>query len=237
MADVDFSKIFKTAERKRIPLKLGISGLAGSGKTLSALRLAAGLCEGDYNGIILADTENSSAELYSHVGPFRHCNLSKPFEPEKFVKLLELAQLAGAKCVIIDSASHEWNGEGGCLDIHQKMGGKFQDWAHVTPRHNKFIEAIKQAKCHVILTFRQKEDATLLNENGKVRVIKAGLKDETREGMAYELSVAFDVNKEHLATTSKDRTGVFMDRTPFMITEDTGKEILNWLNNTNNKGE
>jgi hypothetical protein len=230
MAEINFDSIFKIAERKRIPLKFSISGLAGSGKTMSAIKLAKGLVKGDMGKVIFADTENSSAQLYAELGPFRHANINKPYEPEKFVKFIELAQQAGAEVIIIDSASHEWNGEGGCLDIHSKLGGKFQDWAHVTPRHNKFIEAIKQAKCHVILTFRQKEDAALLNENGKVKVVKAGLKDETREGMAYEMSIAFDVNKEHLATTSKDRTGLFMDRTPFVISEETGTEILNWLN-------
>jgi hypothetical protein len=57
---------------------------------------------------------------------------------------------------------------------------------------------------------------------------KVGLKGVTREGMDYEFTVVLDLDIKHQATASKDRTGLFSNPIPFMITEQTGIKIRTW---------
>ncbi len=221
----------KKSKRENVKLRLGISGASGFGKTYSALLLAYGMTK-DWNKIALIDTENSSASLYSDLGDFSVLDLQAPYSPERYIQAIEVCEKAQIEVIIIDSISHEWQGTGGCLQIHEKMGGRFQDWAKVTPRHQTFIDKILQSTCHIITTTRRKIDYSLdIGNNGKTKVVKHGTKEITRDGYEYELTVNFElVNEQHLTKASKDRTGLFMDKPEFTITEKTGEKLLNWCN-------
>ena len=107
-------------------------------------------------------------------------------------------------------------------------GNSFTNWGKVTPRHNKFVEAILQSKCHVICTLRTKTDYVLVEKNGKQVPEKVGLKAITREGWEYDLTVVFDLDMKQQATTSKDRTNMFMNKPQFLPSAETGKQILKW---------
>lgn len=49
-----------------------------------------------------------------------------------------------------------------------------------------------------------------------------------RDGMDYEFTLMFELDRDsHLASAGKDRTSMFQD--PEIISEETGKKILNWL--------
>jgi hypothetical protein len=220
----------QTASRKRAKIKMALQGPSGSGKTYSALLLAFGLCA-DWTKIAVIDTENHSAELYSDLGRYNTVNISAPFSPEKYIEAINLCQQADMHVIIIDSISHEWEGNGGILDIHGNMAGNsFTNWAKLTPRHNAFIQAILQSSCHVIGTIRSKQDYVLSERNGKVVPEKVGLKGVTRDGMDYEFTLVFDIDIKHNALASKDRTGLFTGKPEFRITSETGIEILNWCN-------
>ena len=52
-----------------------------------------------------------------------------------------------------------------------------------------------------------------------------------RDGVEYEFTTVFDLNMHHQAQTSKDRTNLFGDKI-FTITEETGAQIMQWLNET-----
>lgn len=221
----------KQSQRQQVKLRLGLSGASGFGKTKSALLLAYGMTQ-DWNKIAVVDTENSSASLYSDLGNYNVLDLQAPYSPERYIQAIELCEKSGIEAIIIDSASHEWNGSGGCLEIHEKLGGRFQDWANVTPRHQSFINKILQSTCHIITTTRRKMDYSLdIGSNGKTQVVKHGTKEITRDGFEYELTINFElVNENHLAKASKDRTGLFMNKPEFVITSATGKLILEWCN-------
>ena len=47
----------KKATRKQVKLRLNISAPSGAGKTMSALRMAKGIC-GDWSKVAVIDTEN-----------------------------------------------------------------------------------------------------------------------------------------------------------------------------------
>jgi hypothetical protein len=219
------------AERHQVKLRIGLSGPSGFGKTYSALLLAYGITN-DWNKIALIDTENKSASLYSHLGDFNVLSLEEPFSPERYIKAIKLCEDSDMEIIIIDSISHEWQGKSGCLEIHEQLGGRFQDWAKVTPRHNSFIDAIILSKCHIITTSRRKVDYSLDKDgSGKTKVMKLGTKEITREGFEYELTVNFELlNDNHLVSASKDRTGLFSGKPEFIINSSTGKKLIEWCN-------
>jgi len=218
----------KKATRQQVKLRLGLSAVSGGGKTYSALLLAKGLV-GSYDKIAVIDTENNSASLYSHLGEFSTLDLSAPYTPERYIQAIKTCEDAGMECIIIDSITHEWDGKGGILEIHSSMtGNSFTNWSSITPRHQKFIDAILQSKCHVVTTVRRKTEYEMIKDGTKTKVEKAGLKEVTREGFEYELTVNFNLDEKHNCTASKDRTGLFMDKPIFTITEDTGLIIKEW---------
>ena len=218
----------RKATRSQAKLRVGVTGPSGAGKTYSALLIARGLTD-DWNKIAVIDTENGSGELYSDMGDYNVLTLNAPFSPEKYVEAIKTCEEGGMDVIVIDSTSHEWDGPGGCLEIQEKLGGKFQDWAKVTPRHRAFLDAILKSPCHIITTNRKKQDWSMEKDgNGKTTVAKMGLKDVQREGFEYELTLSFDVTIRHLASASKDRTGLFMDKPEFIITEETGRQLKEW---------
>lgn len=220
-----------TAQRKRAKIRLSIQGPSDSGKTFSSLLIAKGLV-GDWSKICVIDTENHSADLYSHLGDYNVLTLGKPFTPEAYIQAIELCETSGIKAIIIDSLSHEWEGEGGILDIHSSMvGNSFTNWSKVTPRHNALVQRILQSDCHVIATFRTKQDYVLSDKNGKMVPEKVGLKSVTKDGMDYEFTTVFDLDIHHNATCTKDRTSMF-GQIPIKLTESTGKSILQWCEGT-----
>jgi hypothetical protein len=218
------------ATRKKVKLRMGLSAVSGGGKTYSAILLAKGLTDGDLSKVAIIDTENGSASLYSDLGEYNTIELTAPFTPERYIEAIQACENAAMEVIIIDSITHEWDGEGGLLDVHSKMtGNSFTNWASLTPRHNKFVQAILQSKAHVITTVRRKQDYDLSKDgNGKTKVEKAGTKEITREGFEYELTINFNLDERHNCTASKDRTGLFMDKPFFTITPETGKLIKQW---------
>lgn len=215
------------ASRKKAKIKLALQGPSGSGKTYSALLIANGLCN-DWNKIVVVDTENQSADLYAHLGKYFVLNISAPFTTEKYIEALYLCIQAGMEVIIIDSISHEWQT---ILDIHSNMtGNSFTNWSKLTPKHNDFLQAIIQANVHIIATIRSKQDYVLVEKNGKQVPEKVGLKAITREGMDYEFTLVFEMNLHHQATATKDRTSLFIGKTPFIPSIDTGAQIADWCN-------
>jgi hypothetical protein len=221
----------KRAQKKLVKLKIGLSGASGFGKTYSALLLAYGIT-GDWSKIAVIDTENDSASLYSDLGEYNTLSLQSPYTPERYTEAINTCVNAGIEVVIIDSISHEWEGKGGCLEICESLGGRFADWAKVTPRHNSFVQSILTANCHVITTVRRKHDYDMCkNDKGKTEVTKVGTKEVTRDGFEYELTVNFEfINDKHLVKASKDRTGLFANSPEHVITHDTGKRLISWAN-------
>src|ERR1035437_688265 len=221
-------QLLAKAERKQALIKLAIQGPSGSGKTYSSLLLAYGLV-GNWNHIVVIDTENNSSHLYSHLGNYNVLSLSEPFSPERYIEAIETCEKAEMRAIIIDSISQEWEGNGGIIESHGSMAGNsFTNWNRVTPRHNAFVQKMLQSPCHILATIRSKQDYVLTDKNGKMVPEKVGLKGVTRDGMDYEFTVVLDLDIKHQATASKDRSGLFANPLPFLITEQTGSKIKIW---------
>ena len=219
------------ATRKKVKLRLNLSAPSGAGKTYSALKLAKGLV-GEWSKIAVIDTENGSASLYEHLGDFNTIDLQPPFSPERYIQAIDTCLTAGMECIIIDSSSHEWSGPGGCLEINENLanakyrGNTWSAWNETTPRHDAFVSKVLHAPVHIITCTRSKME-TVMTDDKKVK--KVGMKDIQREGWEYELTVSLNIDRDtHKAIASKDRTELFDNKEPFLITEKTGELIRDW---------
>ena len=217
---------FQRAERRRAKARIAITGPSGSGKSMAALLIAKGI-----GGKIAAiDTENESLSLYADIAPFDTQVLRAPFTPERYIAMIQEAEQERYDSIIIDSLTHEWMGKGGILEIHDAMpGNSWANWAKVTPRHNKLIEAMLQSTAHIIVTMRSKTEYVQTQKGGREVVEKVGTAPQQRDGMDYEFTLCLDVQQSHVAGASKDRTGLWLNRYE-MITVKHGQEMLDWLN-------
>jgi hypothetical protein len=240
----------KKAERKKAKLKLGMSAPSGGGKTLGALLIAYGLMKEKYPKlpdaelwakIAIIDSENGSGELYANtekagvpIGEYCAITLTAPFTPEKYIEGIILCFNEGIEVCIIDSTTHLWAGVGGALekqgDIAKRTGNSYTAWRDVTPSHNRFIDTMLQTDIHIIATMRSKTEYVQEKDQttGKTTVRKVGLNPIQRDGMEYEFTAFLEIDAEHNAFGSKDRTGL-VDQLYFKISPDVGKQFMKWL--------
>lgn len=223
----------RKAERRKAKLRLGLAGPSGAGKTMSALKLAAGLG----GRICLIDTERGSGDLYAHLFNYDIITIEPPFKPSAYVEAIKAAEAAGYDVIIVDSLSHAWSDEGGLLDQADKLsagGNRFTVWADLTPQHRLLVNALIGSPKHIVATVRSKtayelQEYTDQKGNKKSRPVKMGMAPVQREGMEYEFTVFMDIEINHQAHASKDRTDLFKDEV-FQIDETTGKRLIAWLN-------
>jgi hypothetical protein len=224
----------RDAQRQQAKLRLMATSPSGGGKTFGSLLLAAGLG----GKIVLIDTERGSSDKYDQrpdLPKFRVIPFDPPFTPEAYIEAIDAAEADGADVIIIDSTSHEWDGPGGCLELVDEIarakfrGNTWSAWSELTPRHRKFIDRMLASRCHIIATARSKTETAQVDDGGRKKVVKLGMKSITRDGTEFEFDVVLDiVHDGHFAVASKDRTGVFSGD-PKPITAETGRKLAEWL--------
>lgn len=101
----------------KLPLMIGVTGYAGSGKTLSALRLAAGVQRVHGGDVWCIDTENRAQE-YAEQVKFRRVSMAAPYSPDDYLAAVKHIRGKGGRVIVIDSMSDEHDGPGGVLDMH-----------------------------------------------------------------------------------------------------------------------
>ena len=222
---------FKKATKAQAKLRLGLIGPAGSGKTMTALRVAHGLG----GRIAVIDTERGSASLYAGERGLAFDVLElETYEARHFIEAIADAEAAGYEVLIIDSLSHAWAGKGGILEFVDKAakrsgGGSFSGWRDATPLHNQLVDAILGAKMHIICTLRSKVEHVIEQVNGKTTVRKVGLQPVQRDGLEYEFTVVGDVNQDHELIVTKTRAAFLKDAIVREAGEDLGKQLRAWL--------
>lgn len=178
---------FREGKRESLSLLIGLAGGTGSGKTYSAMRLATGLAGGKKFGVV--DTENGRANFYADYFKFDHGNLFAPFRPDAYVEAIQAFDKAGYPVIVVDSASHEYAGEGGILEWHDELLDEFVDravkagdsrapwqiaeaqkmraWIEPKMAHKSMMSRLLQVKAHVILCFRAEPKTEIAKENNK----------------------------------------------------------------------
>jgi len=202
---------FAPATREQAKARIGLQGPAGSGKTMSALKIAERLADGGQIGLV--DTERGSALTYAPVPgrpdlggiPFLHMPMDN-YDPRNLIEACRAAAAAALPVLIVDSWSLFYNGKGGLLQIVDQAGnvpgsgGTFGGWRTGTPIEQNMLEALLNYPGHVICTMRTKGDYSI---EGK-KVTKLGIKPIQREGAEYELGLIIDM-VEGTGTVTKTR--------------------------------
>ena len=226
--------MFRPAKRSSAKLRLALCGPSGSGKTYSALQIAQGLG----GRIALIDTERGSGDLYSDLCAYDVAQLTPPYTPARYIEAIRAAEKAGYDTLIVDSLSHAWSGPGGVLEMQDRAAKALKNslaaWREVTPEHNGLVDSLLQSSCHVIVTMRTKTAyETQQQEGAKTKVVKVGLAPVQRDGLEYEFTVVLDLSVDgHIATGTKDRTGLF-DGQHFVVNCETGRMLSRWLQGNN----
>lgn len=228
----------KKAKREKIYVKLALMAPSGGGKTYGSLRLASGMADeikketGKNAKILLANTEQKRGYYYANEFDYDIVDIEPPHNPEKYVELIDFAVSEGYDILIIDSSSHEWEGKGGCLELQQQAGGTYQAWSKITPRHNRFIDAIADSPIHIIATMRGKDQYEVnKDDRGKTSVQKLGVGAKQRDGFEYEFTCTFLIDqKTNCAEVQKDNTHIFEGEGATLLTENHGRKIIQWAN-------
>ena len=216
---------FKAVEavREKIAVKIALMGASGSGKSYASLRLATGMLDemekidGKRGKILLANTEGSRGRYYANEFKYDIVDLEPPYNPELFIDLINYAVDEKYSVLIIDSSSAEWEGKGGCLELQQQLGGKYQDWARISPRHDRFIDALALSPIHIIATMKGKDQYEVdKDDRGKVSVKKLGVGAKDRDS--------------HIAKSEKDNTHIFEREGDVLLSEAFGEKIIKWAN-------
>ena len=160
----------KPAVRSRVPLLIGIMGPSGGGKTYSALRLATGIARVAGGEIFMVDTESRRGLHYADTFRYRHVDFGAPFSPWDYLAVFQHCADKGARTVIVDSMSHEHEGPGGVLEMHQAeverlSGGnpekvdkiKLLAWAVPKQARRRLLNSVLQLDLNVIFCFRAKD--------------------------------------------------------------------------------
>jgi hypothetical protein len=221
----------RKARRSATKLRLLLTGPSGSGKTWGALQIAKGMG----GRTVVIDTEEGSSDLYDHLHDFDVIDLRPPFSPERYIEAIKAAEAAGYEVIVIDSVTHCWSGPGGCLEILEDVakaqfrGNTWSAFSVITPRWRAFVDAILRSPAHVICCGRSKTETAQVDDHGKKKVAKLGMKLEARDGLEFEFTCVLDlIHDGHYATVSKDRTGLFAGD-PKPITPATGRRLAEWL--------
>lgn len=238
----------EAAARSQALLRLALCSVSGAGKSYGALLLAKGIVEymlevGALTGVLrgkvgVVDTERKSASLYAHLFPYDKINLDPPYTFARYEGALSALERAGCAVIILDQISHAWAGKGGALEVVDELKkssrSDFSPWSEVTPEQNAFVERLLASPAHLICNMRAKS-AYVMEEysdragHKKSKPKKIGMAPVQRPGIEYEFTTVLDIEHgTNLATASKDRTSLFVDR-HVKLNEEWGKKLAHWL--------
>lgn len=241
---------FIPAHEKPVILRLllALAGPTGSGKTYSALEIAAGVC--GKNPCALIDTENGRALHYRADFNFDHDDLQPPFRPGAYTAKVKEATDAGYGAIIIDSGSHEHAGEGGLLDWHEEELQRMakDDWkkrercamaAWIKPKmaHKAFVHALLRQPAQLIIVCLRAERKTKPvkdPQTGKMVPTDVGFKMITEKTLPYEFTAALMMRDPEdggqpgtydVVKCTKHLLPVFDGK---LITRDLGQRLVAW---------
>lgn len=223
---------FKPAKRSQSKLRLALMGAAGSGKSLTALKIAAGI-----GGKIAAiDTERGSLSKYAgDVCEFDVLELTD-YHPANYIKAIQAAVANGYDVLLIDSLSHAWAGSGGILEQvdraakRSQSNNSFAAWRDVTPLHNQLIDTILGANVHIIVTLRSKTEYVLEPDpRGKMMPRKVGLAPVQREGLEFEMDIVAEMDMDNTLVVTKSRYSALSGAVVPKPNADLGKQLKAWL--------
>lgn len=180
------------AKRERVPLLIGLVGPSGGGKTGSALELSHGIQDIAGGDIGAIDTEARRMLHYAQSPAFsdpkrrfsfNHLSFGAPFSPMDYWSAIEHFIKKGVRTIIVDSMSHEHEGQGGMLEMHESEMNRLAGLWGVSPskttmaawsvpksERRKLINNILQQNINFIFCFRAKEKIKIVTGRDPVQL-------------------------------------------------------------------
>lgn len=212
---------------------IGIAGISGSGKTYTALLMARGMVN-KASEIGFLDTENKRGSLYADIldGKFMIGDLYPPFSPNRYAQAIKEFQEAGVKVLVVDSVTHEWEGEGGCDDIANEpflRGKKMANWIGAKREHKSFMNVLLQSNMDIICCIRAREKTDFKDPT---KPVSLGIQPVCEKNFMFEMTASMLMYNE-------GKNQQFLKLPSFLkqsfgngagyIGIDTGKKIREWL--------
>lgn len=242
MSDQENIVTFTKAQREGSHILASMEATSGRGKTLSALLLGRGLV-GPSGKLGLLDTETGRGKIYAEAipGGYEYGELTPPYTPERYIAAIKAAEEAGLDCLIVDSASHEWEGIGGIGEIAESgttQSGRplsgLQKWAKPKARHKRFVQTLLTTRMHIIVCLRAKEKMIQRQgPNGKDEIVSGGWVPVQEKFFGYEMTLRlfFPEGQKpgvpELVKCPADLLGAFA--TGAQVSVETGTRIAEWV--------
>lgn len=228
----------KPATRKGFKPLIGLYAESGCGKTYSALLLARGLV-GPAGNITMIDTESGRGSLYADVipGGYNTIDFEAPFRPKRFIEAIEAVEKSRADVLLVDSASHEWEGIGGVLEwaTENETAGKKgrQIWKDPKMDHERMVGKLLQTRLPIIVCMRAKHllVETVDPQTRKKEMVKdPDATPKQAEDFIYSMTFHAEIKQDHSLRITKvshpTLRACFPDQGPITIA--TGEALAKW---------
>lgn len=236
------SLMFRPAERTNAKPLIGLYAESNCGKTYSALLLARGFV-GPSGRIGMIETESGRGEAYAATipGGYDVLSIRDNFSPKAYGDAISAAEKANLDALIIDSASHEWEGTGGVLDMaatNMASGKKgVLAWQQPKMDHSRFfmLRLLASPIPIIIVCMRAKYPMREVGKpgGGKEWVRSEVLEPKQSDDILFEMATHGWIDHEHRLHVTRyqlpDLKDVIRDGEP--ITVETGARLAAWARN------
>ncbi len=226
----------RPAQRGETKALIAISGPSGSGKTYTAIQIARGMVSHP-SKIGLLDTEHGRGSLYADIldGPFMIADLYAPFSPSRYSTAIKEFQDAGVEVLVVDSGSHEWEGEGGCDDIANmpKADGTpraVANWVGAKREHKGFMNTLLHSNMNIIVCLRARDKTDFKNPKEPVSL---GMQPICEKNFMFEMTAS-------LMMSNEGKNQKFLKLPQFLkeafgdgngyLGQETGRKLIEWIN-------
>ena len=232
------SYVIRPARRSEAKPLIGLYAESGCGKTLSALLLARGFV-GPTGKIVMIETESGRGEAYEDLlpGGYDVCSMRDSFSPKEYGQALTACEAASPGALIIDSASHEWEGAGGVLAMaaENTSAGKkgVAAWTQPKMEHQRhfMLRLMATPIPLVIVCMRAKYPMVEVPVNGVKQWTRSTvLEPKQAEDILSEMFVHGWIDREHrfqpTKYTREDIKAAIRPNEP--ITIESGQRLAEW---------
>ena len=229
---------FRPAKRSEAKPLIGLYAESGCGKTWSALLLARGFVGNGKIGMIETEGGRGEANVGREpVGQFLVRPIRGSFSPQEYGQAITDAEGEKLDALIIDSASHEWEGAGGVLSMaaeNQAAGKKgVLVWQQPKINHQRhFMLRLMQTPIPlVIVCMRAKYPMMEVTKDGRKDWARSpNLEPKQAEDILFEMFVHGWIDQAHNLHVTKytlpELAKVIVDGQPVSI--DTGRALAAW---------
>ncbi len=180
------------ARKERSSMSIGIAGASGSGKSMTSLEIATGLAGPD-GRIAMLDTEGRRALHYARRYKFDHVDFKPPYTPERCTQAIQELQGDGYDVIILDSASDEYEGEGGMQEMAAAEGA----WIKTKARHkHSLIRHLRNYPGTVIFSLRAEEKVKVEKINGKTVFTPQGWMPICEKRFMYDMTLSLTLSPD-----------------------------------------